>query len=204
MFFFVLIFFLRVRCGGGCWRYKEPNGDWSIQFVEIVIAGSYCSSSALLALHVRKYQDIVLETSFEIQFNWTMGYNYTNRQKKETWMPCKVCAHVLRGVGGVLFSKCILCIYCIRQFKQKYEYRVTVMEKWTGKVGIYYYYYFIYIYIFMYKMYKQQKFDRLWQNICEGRRCFQVGSGYPKIYNIFLRPNYIFYLTYCNLDAKRW
>ena len=38
--FFVLIFFFCV-CGVVWWwlgRYKEPNGDWSIQFVEIVIA----------------------------------------------------------------------------------------------------------------------------------------------------------------------
>ena len=38
--FFVLIFFFSV-CGVVWWwlgRYKEPNGDWSIQFVEIVIA----------------------------------------------------------------------------------------------------------------------------------------------------------------------
>ena len=61
-------------------------------------------------------------------------------------MYIKVCAHVSRGGGWGVVLKMRLCIYYIRQ-KQKCEYRVTVMEKWAGKVD-FYYYYFIYIYKF--------------------------------------------------------
>ena len=171
------------RCTG-LFNFKNPF-DWInicekcrwmksiivyMYFLHVIVLFFFMSESTsiLFSRHLLKYN---------VTEHWIIT-TQTDRTKKHEWH-VKVCAHVSRGGGWGVVLKMRLCIYYIRQ-KQKCEYRVTVMEKWAGKVD-FYYYYFIYIYTsFMYKMYKQQKDDRLWQKICEGRRCFQVGSGYPK------------------------
>ena len=106
------------RCTG-LFNFKNPF-DWInicekcrwmksiivyMYFLHVIVLFFFCTFS-----HVRKYKYIVLETSFEIQCNWTLDYNHTNRQDKETWMTYKSMRTCFeRGwVGGVLFSKCLL------------------------------------------------------------------------------------------------
>ena len=135
------------RCTG-LFNFKNPEKcRWmnQLSYICTFYTWSHCSS-ALLAM----------SESTSILFSWHLSkYNVTehwiittqtDRTKKHEWH-VKVCAHVSRGGGWGVVLKMRLCIYYIRQ-KQKCEYRVTVMEKWAGKVDFYYYYYFIYIYKF--------------------------------------------------------